>query len=91
MSRGPLFWTSFLALFLDFLKIIVSEGNALRARADTVDLVFDMKTDILVPYLRGGVVKLFLHRTFLSNSQAIKSCAIQSIDLELSKKSNESF
>ena len=30
----------------------------------------------------GGVVKVFLHRTFLRDPRAIKSCAIQSIDVE---------
>ena len=50
-----------------------------------------MKTVITDPYLRGGVTKLFAAHVFLCESGAIKSVGIESMDLGLSKKSNESF
>ena len=39
----------------------------------------------------GGVTKLFAAHVFLRDSGAIKSVGIESMDLGLSKKSNESF
>ena len=50
-----------------------------------------MKTVFLDPYLRGGSMNIFGAGSFSRDFGAIKRSAIQSMDLELSKKSSESF
>ena len=50
-----------------------------------------MKTVFPVPYLRGGIVSKNVPNLLVLDPLAIKSCAIESRDIELSKKSNESF
>ena len=50
-----------------------------------------MKTIVLVPYLRGGVTKKSVAQNFSRDPGAIKSVGIESRDIELFKKSNETF
>ena len=59
--------------------------------AAPVSDVSHMKTVFLVPYLRGGVLNCFLHNLLELILLEIKSSAIESTDIELFKKSNESF
>jgi hypothetical protein len=56
-----------------------------------LEMLSYMKTVFLVPYLRGGVLNVLTHNLLGLFLLAIKSSAIQSIDIGLSKKSNESF
>ena len=50
-----------------------------------------MKTVFLVPYLRGESTNKCVAQFFSRNLRGIKSVTSESIDLGLSKKSNESF
>ena len=50
-----------------------------------------VKTVFSVPYLRGDIVTKNHLNLLVLDPLAIKSCAIESRDIELFKKSNESF